>query len=63
MLTQKKQLLGTASKTLKLSADICARLLQNLFNDMLSTSNFPDNMKLADITPVSREKTLKKIKL
>ena len=26
------------------------------FNDMLSTSNFPDNMKLADITPVLKKK-------
>ena len=34
------------SKTLKLSADISADILQNLFNDMLSTGNLPDNMKL-----------------
>ena len=44
------------SKTLKLSADISADILQNLFNDMLSTGNFPDNMKLADITPVFKKK-------
>ena len=44
------------SKTLKLSADISADILQNLFNNMLSTGNFPDNMKLADITPVFKKK-------
>ena len=44
------------SKTLKLSADTSADILQNLFNDMLSTSNFPDNMKLFNITPVFKKK-------
>ena len=44
------------SKTLKLSADISADILQNLFNDMLSTCNFPDNIKLADMTPVYKKK-------
>ena len=44
------------SKTLKLSADISADILQNLFNDMLSTGNFPDNIKLAVITPVFKKK-------
>ena len=44
------------SKTLKLCADISADILRNLFNDMLSTGNFSDNMKLADITPVFKKK-------
>ena len=44
------------SKTLKPSADIYAEILQNLFDDMLSTGNFPDNIKLADITPVFKKK-------
>ena len=46
------------SKTLnlKLSADISADILQNHFNDMLSKGNFPDNMKLADITLVFKKK-------
>ena len=44
------------SKTLKLSADISADILQNLFNNMLSTGNFPDNMKLANISPVFKKK-------
>ena len=45
-----------SSKTLKLSADISADILQNRFNNMLSTGNFPDNIKLADITPVFKKK-------
>ena len=48
------------SKTLKLSADISADILQNFFN-MLSAGYFPDNMKLADITAVFKKKdTFKK---
>ena len=46
------------SKTLKLSAERSADILQNLFNDMLSTGNFPDIMKLANITLYPRKKTL-----
>ena len=49
-------------KTLKLRADISADILQNLFNDMLSTGNFPGDMKLADIRPVFKKKDpLKKV--
>ena len=44
------------SKTLKLSTDISADILQNLFNNMLSTANFPDKMKLGNITPVFKKK-------
>ena len=33
------------SKTINLSAEISAGILQNLFNDILSIGNFPDNMK------------------
>ena len=32
------------------SAEVSADTLHNLFNDMLKTANFPDNLKLADIT-------------
>ena len=39
------------TKIFKLSANISADIPQNLFNDILSTGNFPNNMKLADITP------------
>ena len=45
-----------SSKTLKLSANTSADILQKLFNDILSTGNFPDNMKLADITLVFKKK-------
>ena len=41
---------------MKLKADISANVLQNLFNDILSTGNFPDNKKLADIKPVFKKK-------
>ena len=44
------------SKTLKLSADIFADILQQLFIDILSSGNFPDNMKLVDITPIFKKK-------
>ena len=47
---------STPTKIFKLSANISADILQNLFNDILSTGNFPDNMKLADITPVFKKK-------
>ena len=33
-----------------------ADTLPNLFNDMLKTGNFPDNLKLADITAVFKKK-------
>ena len=62
----KKETTGNSipSKTLKLSADISADILPNLFNDMISTGNFIDNMKLTDITPVFKKKDpLKKGKL
>ena len=37
---------------MRTSSEISADALQNLFNDMLKTGNFPDNLKFADITPV-----------
>ena len=37
---------------MKTSSKISADALQNLFNDMLKTGHFPDNLKLADITTV-----------
>ena len=44
------------SKKLKLSPDISADVLQNFFNDILSTGCIPDNMKLVDITPAFKKK-------
>ena len=45
-------------KKLKISSKVSADVLQNLFNDMLKTGNFPDNRKLADTTPVFKRKIL-----
>ena len=43
-------------KILKISCNISAETLHNLFNECLITINFPDRLKLADITPVSKKK-------
>ena len=43
------------AKTLKKSASSAAPFLQNLFNEILRTRNFPDKLKLADITPVFKK--------
>ena len=43
-------------KILKISSEVSADTLHNLFNDMLKTGNFPDNLKLADITAVFKKK-------
>ena len=43
-------------KILKVSCNTSAETLHNLFNECLITSNFPDNLKLADITPVFKKK-------
>ena len=40
----------------KCSCDTSAESLHNLFNECLITGNFPDNLKLADITPVFKKK-------
>ena len=40
------------TKSLEAPADV----LHNIFNDMLRTVNFPDNLKLAEITPVFKKK-------
>ena len=47
---------STTPKILKISSEVSADTLHNLFNDMLKTGNFPDNLKLADITPVFKKK-------
>ena len=43
---------------MKTSSEVSADALQNLFNDMLKTGNFPENLKLADITPVFKKNNL-----
>ena len=39
-----------------LSCNFSAENLENFFNECLITGNFPDNLKLVDITPVFNEK-------
>ena len=41
---------------MKISSEVSAGTLQNLFNDMLKTGNFPYDLKLSDITPVFKKK-------
>ena len=46
----------TQPKILKINCNTSAETLHNLFNECLTTGNFPDNLKLADITPVFKKK-------
>ena len=42
----------TATKVLKISSDICNKVLDKIWNSgILRKQNFPQNLKLADITP------------
>ena len=42
----------TANKVLKISSDICNKVLDKIWNSgILRKQNFPQNLKLADITP------------
>ena len=50
------------SKTLKLSPDISANVLQSLFN-MLSTGNFPDNITFRHNICIEEKRPFKKRKL
>ena len=43
-------------KILKISSEASAEVLHNLFINMLKTGSFPDNLKLAEITPVFLKK-------
>ena len=43
-------------KILKIISEVPADILHNFFNDMLKSGNSPDNLKLADITPVFKKK-------
>ena len=46
----------TSPKTFKVRYNTFAETLQNLFNKCLITGNFPNNLKLAGITPVFKRK-------
>ena len=43
-------------KILKISCNAFTETLHNLFNECLITDNFPDNLKLTNITPVFKNK-------
>ena len=43
-------------KISKISSDVSADALHSLFNDMLKTGSFPENLKLANITLVFKKK-------
>ena len=45
-------------KILNIYSEVSADTTHNLFNDMLKTGNFPDNLELAEITPVFKKKNL-----
>ena len=42
-------------KLLKNNWDICAPTLNNIYNENVKKSSFPDKMKVADITPVHKK--------
>ena len=44
------------AKILRQSAEVTANTLQLLFNKALSNSDFPENLLLADVTPVFKKK-------
>ena len=43
-------------KILRQSAEATANTLQSLFNNAISNSEFPENLKLADLTPVFKKR-------
>ena len=45
-------------KVLKVSCNTSAETLQFLLNECLTTGNFPDNLKLVDISPVFKKEVL-----
>ena len=42
-------------KILKESRECCSDILQKLFNNTLSNKEFPDELKLADVTPTYKK--------
>ena len=42
-------------KILWLSAEVTANILQSLFNNTISNRELPENLKLADVTPVFKK--------
>ena len=50
------------TKILKESIECCSDILQNLFNKTLSNKESPDELKLADVTPIYKKDDLNKSK-
>ena len=46
------------AKLLKLSSNVSSGVLHTLFNEMVTTDTFSDNLKKADITPAHKKKIL-----
>ena len=44
------------SKILRQSAEVTANTLQLLFNNAISSSEFRENLRLTDVTPIFKEK-------
>ena len=42
-------------KILKESRECCSNILQNLLNNTLSNKEFPDELKLTDVTPIHKK--------
>ena len=45
-------------KILRQSAEVTANTLQLLFDNAISKTEFPENLKLSDVTPVFKKKVL-----
>ena len=49
---------NSPTEVLKETSDICSPVLQQIWNDeIFKNCQFPENFKLADITPVFKKKT------
>ena len=44
--------MNVPTKLLENNFDVCASTLQQIFNEAIRSSTFPDKLKLADITPI-----------
>ena len=43
-------------KALKASTESCFEVLTKLFNNTILTSNFPDKLKVADVSPIFKKR-------
>ena len=49
-------------KVLKASTESCSEVLTKLFNNTILTSNFPDKLKVADVSPIFKKDDPQKLK-